>query len=95
VLLSDRTAPLREPNRPLNIPPLSPLASAFVERTNSETSVKHLTEVSGPNTSFVALLSYWKDEFLHLANPGGTWSLKRHYFDTLPLGIRIGSRVSG
>ena len=52
VLLSDRTAPLREPNRDLNIPPLSPLASVFVEKTNSETSVKHLIEVSGPNTSF-------------------------------------------
>lgn len=29
-------------------------------------------------------------EFLNLANPGGAWSLKRHYFETLPIGIRIG-----
>lgn len=29
-----------------------------------------------------------------MANPGGAWSLKRHYFETLPHGIRIGNRSS-
>jgi hypothetical protein len=33
-----------------------------------------------------------QEEFLYLATPGGAWSLKRHYFETLPLGVRIGSR---
>lgn len=33
-----------------------------------------------------------KDEFLDLATPGGSWSLKRHYFDALPLSVRFGSR---
>ncbi|PYH98938.1 hypothetical protein BO71DRAFT_315093 [Aspergillus ellipticus CBS 707.79] len=33
------------------------------------------------------------DEFLCLANPGGSWSLKRHYFDVLPLSIRFGKRA--
>jgi hypothetical protein len=44
VLLSDRTAPLREANP--DLPPLSSLATEFVQRTDRETSVEHLIEVS-------------------------------------------------
>ncbi|CAI7597082.1 unnamed protein product [Penicillium manginii] len=34
-----------------------------------------------------------KHEFLQLSNPGGSWSLKRHYFETFPMGIRIAGRA--
>ncbi|KAJ5110858.1 hypothetical protein N7532_001393 [Penicillium argentinense] len=33
------------------------------------------------------------ESLLRLSTPGGGWSLKRHYFKTLPLGVRIGSYV--
>ncbi|KOS37753.1 hypothetical protein ACN38_g11447 [Penicillium nordicum] len=78
VFLSDRTAALLGSSHDPDTSPLSQMAYSFVQRTKEDTTVESLI----------------KDEFLHLANPGGAWSLKRHYFRTLPLGIRIGSKAN-
>lgn len=56
VFLSDRSAPLGEPNQDTNNPSLSQLAYSFVQRTKESTTIECLIEVSDRVVPSVSIL---------------------------------------
>lgn len=93
ICLGDKTA-LILGVAPLKITLSSP-TSEFIEKSKME-SAKELLNVRlslDLQSILRKVLTTCKAEFLYLATPGEAWSLKRYYFDALPLSVRFGSRV--
>jgi hypothetical protein len=74
---------------------LSLNARSFVDQSEDHAATELLKVIENrPNQQIVRSTDkLTKHEFLQLSIPGGSWSLKRHYFETFPMGIRVGGRA--